>query len=536
MTVRALVWGENVHEQMDPNVRALYPDGMHAAIAGGLNADAAIKAETVTLQDDEHGLTEKRLAATDVLLWWGHRAHGDVKDEIVERVAQRVWEGMGLIVLHSGHFSKIFKRLMGTPCSLKWREAGERERVWVINRNHPIAAGLGEYVELPNTEMYGEPFTVPEPMETVFISWYEGGEVFRSGMTFQRGAGRIFYFSPGHETYPDLPQQGCAPGSAQCGKVGAQPVARLEGRRKSPQRADRQSARKTRRKRLQAAQARRRRFSLMAGKKLLLLGTGGIAVHHADQFAQTPKCRIVACVDAVPGRAAEFARRHHIGKAFDSLEAAIQWGGFDAAINATPDGVHKLTTLALIAAGKHVYCEKPLAPNYADALAMTEAAEKAGLVNMVNLTYRNSPAIQEARAMVEAGQIGELRHVEAGYRQSWLVSKAWGDWRTEDKWLWRLSKKHGSTGVLGDVGVHILDFATYGAADDIVSVKADLMTFPKSKDDRIGQYDLDANDSVTMLARMSVRRARHDRGDALRHRPHERLDAGFAWHQGLPQD
>jgi len=202
MAVRALVWGENVHEQMDPNVRSLYPKGMHAAIADGLNADPGIRAETVTLQDDEHGLTEQRLAETDVLLWWGHRAHGDVKDEIVERVAQRVWEGMGLLVLHSGHFSKIFKRLMGTPCSLKWREAGERERIWVINRNHPIAAGLGEFIELPNTEMYGEPFTVPEPMETVFISWYEGGEVFRSGMTFQRGAGRIFYFSPGHETYP----------------------------------------------------------------------------------------------------------------------------------------------------------------------------------------------------------------------------------------------------------------------------------------------------------------------------------------------
>lgn len=241
----------------------------------------------------------------------------------------------------------------------------------------------------------------------------------------------------------------------------------------------------------------------MAGKKLLLLGAGGIAGHHIDQFAQIPNCKIVACVDAVPGRAAEFAKRHRIDKAFDSLDQAIRWGDFAAAINATPDGVHKETTLALIAAGKHVFCEKPLAPNYADALAMTEAAENAGLMNMVNLTYRNSPAIQEARAMVEAGQIGELRHVEAGYRQSWLVSKTWGDWRTEDKWLWRLSKKHGSTGVLGDVGVHILDFATYGAADDIVGIKADLMTFPKADGDRIGPYDLDANDSVTMLARMA---------------------------------
>ena len=154
------------------------------------------------MQEEEHGLTERRLTETDVLVWWGHAAHGRVADAIVDRVQKRVWEGMGLIVLHSGHFSKIFKRLMGTPCSLKWREAGERERIWVINRNHPIAKGLGERIELPNTEMYGEPFTVPEPMETVFISWLEGGEVFRSGLTYQRGAGRIFYFGPGHETYP----------------------------------------------------------------------------------------------------------------------------------------------------------------------------------------------------------------------------------------------------------------------------------------------------------------------------------------------
>jgi len=202
MTIRALVWGENVHERENAVVREIYPDGMHNVIAAALREDAGIEADTATLQEPEHGLAEGRLDLTDVLLWWGHKAHGDVADAVVERVANRVWEGMGLIVLHSGHFSKIFKRLMGTPCSLKWREAGERERLWVINRNHPIAAGLGEYVDVPSTEMYGEPFTVPEPDETVFISWYQGGEVFRSGMTWRRGGGRIFYLSPGHETYP----------------------------------------------------------------------------------------------------------------------------------------------------------------------------------------------------------------------------------------------------------------------------------------------------------------------------------------------
>ncbi|MER8413436.1 Gfo/Idh/MocA family oxidoreductase [Mesorhizobium sp. M0243] len=237
--------------------------------------------------------------------------------------------------------------------------------------------------------------------------------------------------------------------------------------------------------------------------RILLLGTGGIAGHHVEEFAEIPGCSIVACVDQVPGRAAAFAAVSKIGESFESLEAAIAWGQFDAAINATPDGAHMATTLALLAQGKHVFCEKPLAPNHADALDMTEAAEAAGVVNMVNLTYRNSPAIHEARRMVLAGEIGELRHVEASYRQSWLVSQSWGDWRVEDKWLWRLSSRHGSTGVLGDVGIHILDFATYGADQDIVSLHADLVTFPKAEGERIGDYLLDANDSVAMTARLS---------------------------------
>jgi predicted dehydrogenase len=241
----------------------------------------------------------------------------------------------------------------------------------------------------------------------------------------------------------------------------------------------------------------------MARKRLLLLGTGGIAMQHITEFGKVDGCAFVACADALPGRAQGFAMQHDIGQAFESLEAAIHWGKFDAAINATPDGVHKATTMALLAAGKPVFCEKPLAPNYSDALAMTKAAEIAGLVNMVNLTYRNSPALQRAREMVLAGDLGDLRHVEAGYRQSWLVSKTWGDWRTEPMWLWRLSSKHGSTGVIGDVGIHILDFVTYGAGDDIVSLNADLVTFPKAEGDRIGEYPLDANDSMAMTARFA---------------------------------
>ena len=202
MTIRATVWGENIHEHINETVGQIYPHGMHETIASVLRQDPNIVARTATLQQPEHGMTHEVLAETDVLLWWGHKDHGGVSDEIVERVAKRVWEGMGLIVLHSGHYAKIFKRLMGTPCSLKWREAGERERLWVVNPRHPIAKGLPEHFELENEEMYGEHFSVPEPLETVFISWFQGGEVFRSGLTYKRGAGNIFYFRPGHETYP----------------------------------------------------------------------------------------------------------------------------------------------------------------------------------------------------------------------------------------------------------------------------------------------------------------------------------------------
>jgi trehalose utilization protein len=202
MPIRVTVWGENVHEQKNQAVADNYPEGMHGQIAKLINEDANLKATTVTLQDPEHGMTEKKLDETDVLVWWGHAAHEKVADEVVERVAARVWQGMGLIVLHSGHLSKIFRRLMGAPCNLHWREAGERERIWVVNPGHPIARGLPQYFELEMEEMYGEPFSVPEPVETVFISWFQGGEVFRSGLTYRRGNGNIFYFRPGHETYP----------------------------------------------------------------------------------------------------------------------------------------------------------------------------------------------------------------------------------------------------------------------------------------------------------------------------------------------
>ncbi|OKL35513.1 ThuA domain-containing protein [Domibacillus mangrovi] len=195
------VWNEYRHEKTKPLAKNIYPEGIHQVIARFLKKDR-VSVKTATLDEIEHGLTEDVLDSTDVLIWWGHVAHEEVSDEIVGKVQQRVLEGMGLIVLHSGHFSKIFKSLMGTTCDLKWREAGEKERIWVIDPAHPIAAGIGEYFELEQEEMYGEHFDIPAPDELVFMSWFEGGEVFRSGMTYKRGNGKIFYFRPGHETYP----------------------------------------------------------------------------------------------------------------------------------------------------------------------------------------------------------------------------------------------------------------------------------------------------------------------------------------------
>ena len=204
--IKVIVWGEFRHEKTDPSVAAIYPNGMHETISSFLRHESDLNVSTAWLDQPEHGLAVERLGQTDVLVWWGHMAHGEVREEIVQRVKTRVLEGMGLIVLHSGHYAKVFKALLGTTCSLKWRESGDKERLWNVNPSHPIASGLGNLFEIPAEEMYGEPFGIPAPDELIFISWFSGGEVFRSGATWQRGHGRIFYFRPGHETYPTYHQ------------------------------------------------------------------------------------------------------------------------------------------------------------------------------------------------------------------------------------------------------------------------------------------------------------------------------------------
>jgi trehalose utilization protein len=199
--IRVTVWNEYRHERQNERVAKIYPHGIHAAIATALR-EKGLTVRTATLDEPEHGLSTDVLNNTDVLTWWGHMAHKEVRDDIVARVQQRVLDGMGLIALHSGHFSKIFRTLMGTSCDLKWRESDDTERLWVVAPGHPITEGLGEYIEIEREEMYGEHFDVPPPETLVFISWFSGGEVFRSGCCYTRGRGKIFYFRPGHETLP----------------------------------------------------------------------------------------------------------------------------------------------------------------------------------------------------------------------------------------------------------------------------------------------------------------------------------------------
>lgn len=237
--------------------------------------------------------------------------------------------------------------------------------------------------------------------------------------------------------------------------------------------------------------------------RVIIIGTGGMANFHAETFSKIEGVKVVAGIDTNQDRLDAFCQKHAIEHKFANLQDALEWGEFDAATNVTPDSVHYVTTMPLLAAGKHVLCEKPLATDYAHAKEMADAAENAGVVNMVNLTYRNGAALSHAAKLIAEGAIGEVRHFEASYLQSWLTQPAWGDWQTDPTWLWRLSSAHGSKGVLGDVGVHIVDFATFAAGSDISDLSCRLVTFDKAEGGKIGEYTLDANDSMSMHVRLA---------------------------------
>lgn len=241
----------------------------------------------------------------------------------------------------------------------------------------------------------------------------------------------------------------------------------------------------------------------MVDIRLLILGTGGMANNHADAFAAVPGVNLVAGIDTSSERLAAFQTRHNVAHGFASLDDALSWGEFDAVCNVTPDAAHFATTMPLLAAGKHILCEKPLATSAADADAMAAAAKAAGVVNMVNLSYRVSPALCHAADLAAQGALGEIRHLEASYLQSWLLQPAWGEWSTDPTWLWRMSTAHGSAGTLGDVGVHILDFATFAAGLPVTEVSCKLAVFDKAPGGKIDDYVLDANDSFTMQLRLA---------------------------------
>lgn len=198
--IRVTVWNEYVHEQEYEAIRAVYPEGIHGCIASFL-AEAGFDVKTAVFQMPEHGLTEETLAQTDVLVYWSHARQEEFSDAVAERIQRHVLSGMGFVALHSAHFSKAIKRLLGTTMTLKWQH-GQQEKLWCIDPAHPIAAGVPEMIELPKEEMYGEPFGIPKPDDLIFAGWFSGGQIFRSGCTFTRGMGRIFYFQPGHEEYP----------------------------------------------------------------------------------------------------------------------------------------------------------------------------------------------------------------------------------------------------------------------------------------------------------------------------------------------
>ena len=201
--INVTVYNEYFHEQNNEYVAKIYPDGIHGAIAEAVRGEPDTgEIVTATLDNHVSVLTPECLDNTDVLFWWGHLRHGEVSDDVANYVCRRVLEGMGLIVLHSGHASKVFRKLVGTTSSIRWRESDDKCIVWVVEKGHPIVEGLGPSFIVPEDETYGEQFDIPAPDELVFISWFEGGEVFRSGCTFKRGAGKIFYFQNGHETYP----------------------------------------------------------------------------------------------------------------------------------------------------------------------------------------------------------------------------------------------------------------------------------------------------------------------------------------------
>tara|TARA_B100001123_G_C15321126_1_gene1027932 strand:+ start:384 stop:1430 length:1047 start_codon:yes stop_codon:yes gene_type:complete len=231
--------------------------------------------------------------------------------------------------------------------------------------------------------------------------------------------------------------------------------------------------------------------------RVAIIGTGSMAHYHALEYQKLENVKIVAACDINKENLYGFQKKYKIPNIYTSIDELLTDCEVDAISNVTPDNYHKEIAIKSLERGKHIFSEKPLAENYQDALEMYEVAKSKKLINMVNLSYRNSSGFQELVNVVHTGELGSIKHVEASYYQSWLTSKYWGDWKELPQWLWRLSKAHGSNGVLGDLGVHIIDFVTYPVGR-IKRVNSLLKTFI-DKGKRVGEYILDANDSFISM-------------------------------------
>ena len=476
--VRVTVWGENVHEQQEDAVRALYPQGMHAAIAAGVAARLGdgVSVRTATLQEPEHGLTQSVLDDTDVLTWWGHIAHDQVDDAVVDRVQAAVLGGMGLLALHSAHYSKVFRRLLGTSCSLRWRNDGERELVWTVDPAHPIAAGVPHPIVIDAHEMYGEHFDIPAPDELVFISSFAGGEVFRGGCCFRRGAGRIFYFSPGDQDYPIYHHPDVQRVIANAIEWAApRPGIRraVPGSPESPRGWFERGAHDRRARRRRPARRRHRpRMGRPAAPRRLRrpAGRGGRRLAGLEEPIRE-----------------ELARATRIEHRLARWKDLLDLDGLDAVSVSVPTFLHAPIAIAALERGIHVLSEKPIALDGPEADAMVQAARKADRVLDVAFNHRQRGDIQKLKALIDDGRLGRPYYAKAWWLRRTGIP-------TVGSWFTRAELAGG--GPLVDIGVHVLDCSLFLLGDpEVVAVSA-------------STYDLLATDGFGAEPRAPTRRAR----------------------------
>jgi trehalose utilization protein len=195
--VRVLLWSE----QTEP--RDVYPTGISGALADHLNQHKEFEAKTAKLDDPDAGVGEAALAETDVLVWFGHKKHGAVPDDAVERVVKHIRErGMGFVGLHSTHFAKPLKKALNdTGAWSSYKNFGQPEQMWVVLPKHPIAKGLKDFT-IPKEEIYTEPFEVPEPEAVIVEGTWPSGHRNRECMVWTLDKGRFVYIRAGHEDYP----------------------------------------------------------------------------------------------------------------------------------------------------------------------------------------------------------------------------------------------------------------------------------------------------------------------------------------------